>query len=114
IMKLAEAIKKFLKGEVLDDETTLKMYSRDASLFKVKPKLVVFPKDSEDLKALVKWVGEKPGYSVTVRAAGSDMTGGPFSEAIVADVTKHMNKIGEGELGKKGGTIIFLEYFFLN
>ena len=94
-MKLAEEIKKFLKGEVLDDETTLKMYSRDASLFEVKPKLVVFPKDSEDLKNLVKWAKDNPGHSVTVRAAGSDMTGGPLGESIIADVTRHMNHIGE-------------------
>src|SRR3990167_5585474 len=94
-MKLAEEIKKFLKGEVLDDETTLKMYSRDASLFEVKPKLVVFPKDSEDLKNLVKWAKDNPGHSVTVRAAGSDMTGGPLGESIIADVTRYLNKMGE-------------------
>ncbi len=94
-MKLAEEIKKFFKGEVTDDEVTLKKYSRDASLFEVKPKLVVYPKDSDDLKKLVKWVGENPGHSVTVRAAGSDMTGGPLNESIVADVTKYMNQMGE-------------------
>lgn len=102
-MKLAEEIKKFFKGEVLDDEMTLKMYSRDASLFEVKPKLVVFPKDSEDLKNLVKWAKKNPSYSVTVRAAGSDMTGGPLSESIVANVTKYMNKIGEV---KEDGTVV--------
>ncbi|MDP3875238.1 MAG: FAD-binding oxidoreductase [bacterium] len=91
---MKEEIRKFFKGEVLNDETTLKAYSRDASLFEVKPKLVVFPRDSEDLKNLVKWVRENPGYSVTIRAAGSDMTGGPLSESIVADVTKHINRIG--------------------
>ncbi|MDO8569740.1 MAG: FAD-binding oxidoreductase [bacterium] len=94
-MKLGDEISKFFKGEVQDDEITLKTYSHDASLFEVKPKLVVFPKDSEDLKNLVKWVKENPGHSVTVRAAGSDMTGGPLGESMVADVTKHMNHIGE-------------------
>lgn len=94
-MSLAEEIQNIFKGEVMDDETTLKKYSRDASLFEVKPKLVVLPKDAEDLKALVKWVSDNPGHSVTVRAAGSDMTGGPLNESIIADVTKHMNHIGE-------------------
>lgn len=92
---MKEDIKKFFKGEVVDDEETLKKYSKDASLFEVKPKLVVFPKDSQDLKTLVKWVSQNLGQSVTVRAAGSDMTGGPLSESIVADVTKYMNKIGD-------------------
>src|SRR3990167_1258919 len=94
-MKLTEEIKKFLKGEVLDDETTLKMYSRDASLFEVKPRLLVFPKDSEDLKNLVKWTKDNPGHSITMRAACSDMTGGPLGESIIADVTRYLNKMGE-------------------
>ena len=94
-MKLAEEIRKFFKGEVLDDETTLKKYSRDASLFEVKPRLVVFPKDSEDLKNLVKWIKDNPGHSITMRAAGSDMTGGPLGESIIADVTRYLNKMGE-------------------
>src|SRR3990167_10742430 len=94
-MKLSEEIKKFFRGEVADDEATLSTYSRDASLFKVIPKLVVFPKNTEDLKALVKWVGENSGYSITPRAAGSDMSGGPLNESIIADVTRHMNHVGK-------------------
>lgn len=94
-MKLAEEISKFFKGEVLDDDATIELYSKDASIFKVRPKLVVFPNDSADLKALVKWVSDNPGHSITVRAAGSDMTGGPLNESIIVDVTKHMNHIGE-------------------
>ncbi|MDP3763255.1 MAG: FAD-binding oxidoreductase [bacterium] len=94
-MNIAEEIGKTFKGEVVDDEITLQKYSRDASLFEVKPKLVVFPKDAEDLKALVKWIRENPGHSVTIRAGGSDMTGGPLNESVIADVAKHMNRIGE-------------------
>jgi len=93
IMK--EEIKKIFKGEVADDDQTLKQYSKDASLFEVKPGLVVFPKDSEDLKNLVKWTSDNPDHSITVRAAGSDMTGGPLNESTIADVTRHMNHIGE-------------------
>src|SRR3990167_7559572 len=94
-MKLAEEIRKFFKGEVEEDEKTLKAYSRDASLFEVKPKLVVHPKDSEDLKNLVKWVTKFPGHSITPRAGGSDMSGGPINESIIADVTRHMNHISD-------------------
>ncbi len=102
-MKLKEEIQKFFSGEIFDDETTLKTYSRDASLFEVKPKLVVFPQNVDDLKKLVRWAGENNGYSITMRAAGSDMTGGPLSESIVADVSKHINKIGEID---EGGTVV--------
>ena len=47
---MKEEILKFFKGEVEDDKETLTKYSRDASIFEVKPKLVLFPKDSEDIK----------------------------------------------------------------
>ena len=61
----------------------------------------------EDIKDLVKYAKEH-GESITMRAAGTDMTGGPLSESIVVDVTKHMNKIGEieGETITVTGTLI--------
>jgi len=92
---LVAEIKKFFKGEVENREETLQKYSRDASLFEIKPRLVVFPKDVEDLKNLVKFVTNKrrPKLSLTMRAAGTDMTGGPLSESIVVDVTRHFNRI---------------------
>lgn len=98
-MNLLEEVKKVVKGEVLEDVQTLETYSRDASLFKVKPRLVVYPKDREDLESLVRFVNEHkatdPTLSITVRAAGSDMSGGPLNESIIVDVTKHLNHLGE-------------------
>ena len=110
-MNLSEETRKILKGEVADDNETLERYSKDASLFKVRPKLVVFPKNSEDLKALVKWLGEKKGESVTVRAAGTDMSGGPLTGSIVADVSKYFTKIGEI---KSEGTLVEPGVFYRN
>ncbi len=96
-------IKKFFKGEVEDSEETLVKYSHDASLLEVRPKIVVFPKDSEDVKNLVKWVNnnsarqdlaEKYGkLSITARCAGTDMSGGAIGESIILDFTRHMNKL---------------------
>src|SRR3989344_2437294 len=96
---LVEALIKELGGEVFDDAETLEKYSRDASLFKVKPSIVVFPKNAEDIKRLVRFAHDHksidPDFSITARAAGSDMSGGPLGESVVIDVTKHMNKIGD-------------------
>jgi len=75
-----------------NDLQTLEAYSRDASLFKVVPKFVAVPKNVEDLKQLVAYAKEN-GESLTMRAGGSDMTGGPLSESIVVDI-KNFNKIG--------------------
>lgn len=96
---MKEELQKIISGEVYDDEENLRTYSHDASLFTVKPKLVVFPKDSNDLQALTKYVSQNKAInkdlSLTIRAAGSCMSGGPLNESIVADVTKYINKMGE-------------------
>lgn len=102
---LAVEIKKFLHGDVLADEKTLNDYSRDYSLFKVKPKVVVFPKDAEDVKNLVRFVSKEKSAgrntSLTGRSAGTDMTGGPLGESIIVEFTKyfnHIKEIGENNL----------------
>lgn len=96
---LAEKIKTIFKGEIIFDEKTLDTYSRDASLLEVKPELVLFPKDSEDIQKLVKFVTENkadnPALSITARSAGTCMSGGSLSESMVMDMTKHINGIKE-------------------
>ena len=88
-------LKKGFKGEVLIDEESLKTYSRDASIFEVKPKVVVCPKNAEDIQHLVNFVNKRKGLSLTARAAGTDMTGGPLTESIVVSFTQHINHILE-------------------
>jgi len=94
---MKEEIKKFFKGEAEDSEEMLLKYSRDASIFSIKPKLVLFPVDSGDVESLVKWVGENkskyPDLSITARCAGTDMSGGAIGESIILDFTRHMNKL---------------------
>ena len=88
-----------IKGEVQRDDKTLEKYSTDASLFKIRPSVVVFPKDVEDIKALVKFVAknkkDNPNLSLTPRSGGTDMTGGPLTESIVVDVNRHLNQFKE-------------------
>lgn len=94
---MKEEIQKIFKGEVENDEETLKKYSRDASIFDIRPELVVFPRDSEDVKALVRWVNDNkeryPSLSITCRCAGTDMSGGAIGESIIMDFTRYMNKL---------------------
>jgi FAD/FMN-containing dehydrogenase len=83
------------KGEIESDAKARAKYSRDASLFKVVPQAAVFPRDASDVKTLVRFVNANAhlGISLTARAAGTDMSGGPLTESIVVDFTRHMNVI---------------------
>ncbi|MDP2735681.1 MAG: FAD-binding oxidoreductase [bacterium] len=98
-MKLKKELESVLSGEAEDSPDILKEYSRDASLFAVKPRLVVFPKDTRDVQALVRFVREHPqeGLSLTCRSGGTDMTGGPLGESIVVDMSRHFARILEFE-----------------
>src|SRR3989344_5405889 len=96
-MILPEEIAPLIKGDALDNAETLLKYSRDTSIFERKPSLVVFPKDAEDVSAVVKYVHEArtKGESVSIapRSAGTDMTGGPLTDSIALVFTKNMNHI---------------------
>lgn len=94
-----QSLKPAFQGEIETNEKTLVTYSRDASLFEIKPAAVVFPKDAEDIKTLVRWATDEKekdtSVSLTVRSAGTDMSGGPLTESVVVDVMRHMNSIKE-------------------
>jgi FAD/FMN-containing dehydrogenase len=85
------------KGETDTSDEAKEFYSHDASLFEVRPQLVVMPHDSADVQALVKLVHEQkdaqPELSVTARSAGTDMAGGAINESIIVDFNKHFTAI---------------------
>jgi len=96
-MTLKDQIKIFFKGDILDDDEALKRYSTDASVFSVKPQIVLFPKDSEDIQNIVKFALEKKKegkhISVTARGAGTCMSGGSLNDSIILDTTKYMSGV---------------------
>lgn len=96
-MNLKEELQPLLQGEVFDDEQHLDSASRDASLFELKPSLVVAPKDAADLCKLVQFVIAHPEkkLTLTARSAGTDMSGGPLTTSIVVEMTPHFNKVIE-------------------
>jgi FAD/FMN-containing dehydrogenase len=90
---------KIFKGELDTAAETLDFYSHDASLFELRPQVVGFPKDADDIKAAVSFVNqhraEYPGLNITPRSRGTDMSGGAIGTSIVLDVSKHMNNLHE-------------------
>ncbi len=85
------------RGEVAADAETLEKYSTDASAFRIVPQAVYFPKDVTDLQVLLKQCKEnreKGGdASLTFRAGGTCMSGGPLNTSWIVDMTRHMNAV---------------------
>ncbi|MDP2649063.1 MAG: FAD-binding protein, partial [bacterium] len=96
---ISERLARIIKGDVATDNATRKEYSRDTSIFERTPEVVVFPKDAEDVSAVVRYAHEARGrgeqVSVTGRSAGTDITGGPLTDSIVLSFTKYMNHMGD-------------------
>ncbi len=96
-MALGEELRKLLRVEDVEDApAVLEKYSRDASLFVLRPEVVVHPKNAEDIAALVRFATEKKQVpkthiSLTVRSGGTDMSGGPLNDSIIIDSTKYLN-----------------------
>ncbi len=91
-------LRHIIKGEVDSSSATLRAYSHDASIFEVVPKAVIYPKTTGDLKKLIHFISKErqagTDVSLTVRNAGTCMSGGPLSESYVVDVSRHLNHIG--------------------
>lgn len=95
LKELVQSIR--FNGEIDISPEAIEKYSHDASLFEIKPKIILFPKDSKDVQELVKLVRKnKPiikDLSITGRSAGTDMAGGAVNDSIIIDFTRHFNNI---------------------
>ncbi len=95
--ELKTQIQALIKGEVDDSDDTRSLYSHDASLFELKPQMVISPSGVEDLETIVKFVADNKkhnrGLYITPRSAGTDMGGAAIGESLILDFTKHFNKI---------------------
>jgi FAD/FMN-containing dehydrogenase len=96
-MDLHAELSKIFKGEVDAADETRDFYSHDASLFELRPEVVAFPRDADDIKAAVTFVNQHkathPELSITPRSRGTDMSGGAIGESIVLDISQHMNQL---------------------
>lgn len=83
-------------GDVEDAKETLELYSHDASMFEIKPQLVIAPKTSSDVATAVKIVAERKAHdhdlSLTARSAGTDMSGAAINDSIIVDFKRHLNE----------------------
>lgn len=93
--ELLEELKSGFKGDVETSDETLTKFSHDASIFELRPQVVVFPKDETDIRYLINFVNshkkDHPELSLTGRSAGTDMGGGSINESIIVAFERYFN-----------------------
>ena len=98
--KALEKLNDNLQGELLFDDAIRLIYATDASAYREVPIAVAFPRNSEDIKHLIRFAKENK-TSIIPRTAGTSLAGQVVGGGIVADVSKHMTRILELNVEEK-------------
>ena len=87
-------LKQELSGDLLTDESTLILYSTDASAYKERPVAVVFPKHKDDILAIILFC-KKNKIGIIPRTAGTSLAGQVVGSGIIVDLSRTMTQILE-------------------
>ncbi|TDD72294.1 FAD-binding oxidoreductase [Jiangella aurantiaca] len=67
-------------------------YSTDASNYRVVPRVVVFPRDADEVAGVVE-VARSLGVPVTARGGGTSVAGNAVGPGIVMDLSAHLDRV---------------------
>jgi FAD/FMN-containing dehydrogenase/Fe-S oxidoreductase len=90
---LAE-IDRRVSGELRTDSYSRVLYSTDASIYQAEPFGVLIPRTVEDVHAAVE-IAAVHGVPLLPRASGSSLAGQAVNEALVIDMTRHLDRVLE-------------------
>lgn len=90
--RLARRLRRVLRGEVLFDAGSIGRYATDASVGQVEPLGVVLPADEADVAAVLELARELH-VPVLPRGAGTSRFGQAIGEALVLDLSRHLDRI---------------------
>ena len=92
--ELGEALRLAMAGQVREDAYTRHLFSRDASMYRIEPLAVVFPRDAADVVAAVAVCTERR-VPMLPRGAGTSLAGQTVGRAVIIDTSRHMDAILE-------------------
>jgi FAD/FMN-containing dehydrogenase/Fe-S oxidoreductase len=91
---LYQSLKRRIEGEVRFDRASRLMYSTDASIYEIEPIGVVIPRTHDDVFAAME-VARDFKVPVLPRGGGTSLAGQTVGEAVVIDMSKHLNRVLE-------------------
>ncbi|HET9411343.1 MAG TPA: FAD-linked oxidase C-terminal domain-containing protein [Candidatus Saccharimonadales bacterium] len=103
--KVASYLQEHVLGEVLTSADVRDYFSTDGGIFKVTPSLVVYPKNTQDVRKVTRfsWQLAEKGHQlpITARGRGSDQAGAAIGSGIVLVFPAHMNRLLELDVKQK-------------
>ncbi|WP_242135372.1 FAD-binding and (Fe-S)-binding domain-containing protein [Aestuariivivens marinum] len=87
-----QTLRKKLTGELFYDDLTKALYATDASVYRMLPMAVAYPKTNKDIKLLIHFAKVHKATLIP-RTAGTSLAGQCVGNGIVVDVSKHFTKI---------------------
>ena len=96
---IAGYLRQHISGEVLTSSKVRDYFSTDGSIFKLAPKLVVYPRTVTDVRkaARFSWQLAEKGkiLPITARGKGTDQAGAALGEGMMLVFPAHMNNVLE-------------------
>jgi FAD/FMN-containing dehydrogenase/Fe-S oxidoreductase len=89
---LAQRLQREIEGEVLFDAFSRGRYSTDASHYQIEPLGVIVAKTEQDVRTAMEIAAEE-GIPLLPRGGGTSQCGQTIGEALVVDVSKHLNRV---------------------
>ncbi|WP_053991150.1 FAD-binding and (Fe-S)-binding domain-containing protein [Mangrovimonas sp. TPBH4] len=90
--KALQTLEAQLDGELYCDDLMKAMYATDASVYRMLPLAVAYPKSEKDIRALISFASAN-NTSLIPRTAGTSLAGQCVGPGIVVDVSKYFTKI---------------------
>ncbi|MFW5887546.1 MAG: FAD-binding oxidoreductase, partial [Bacteriovoracia bacterium] len=92
IKKHCKELRQLIQGEVFCDIVTRELYATDASMFRLRPDIIIYPKSEFDVVNIVKYAAAN-SISVTPRGAGTGLAGESLNSGIILDFSRYFNNI---------------------
>jgi len=86
--------------EVRTDALTRTLYATDASIYRIEPRAVAFPRSAVETSAVLR-AAAGAGLSVIPRGAGTGLAGGALGDGVIVDLAQHSRWIDGLDLERR-------------
>ncbi|HUC95825.1 MAG TPA: FAD-binding oxidoreductase, partial [Candidatus Saccharimonadia bacterium] len=104
--KISLYLQEHITGEIITNTSARNFYSTDASIFKIQPNVIIYPKNESDVRKTVKFsyqlAKNRRIFPITARGSGTDQSGAAIGPGLILVFPAHFNKLLElnGKVGQ--------------